>query len=250
MTKLIIQIPCWNEESHIGATLNLIPRTFPNVDVVEILVIDDGSSDKTALAAQNAGADHIVKLPHHQGLSAAFQAGIQKALSLNADIIVNTDADNQYEASEIGRLIEPIVFHQADLVIGDRLASKLVFLSSLKRALYFCADLVVSLLTGFHSPDPTSGFRAISSSFAREIKLRDKHSYTIETLIQAYLSKKRVLFIPISSRLVSRPSRLIKHTWLYIFKSSISLFRSLIVYRQTKPLTTTSPIPEIFYGNR
>jgi len=249
MTKLIVQIPCWNEEATIGYTISQIPRHYPKVDLVEILVIDDGSSDKTIPTALNAGANHLLKLSSHRGLSAAFQAGVQEALKLGADIIVNIDADNQYEASEIKNLIEPIILKKADLVIGDRLASKLVFLSHWKRFLYFCADLVVSILTGIHSPDPTSGFRAMTASFARGINLRDKHSYTIETLIQAYLSKKNVVFIPVDSRLVSRPSRLIKNTGIYILKSSFSLFRSLIVYRAKSPGIIVNLAPEVTHGN-
>jgi glycosyltransferase involved in cell wall biosynthesis len=231
MTKLVIQIPCWNEELNIAHTISLLPRSYVGIDSVEVQIIDDGSSDKTVEKAQKAGADYIVQFPKHRGLAAAFQAGVQAAISRGASIIVNTDADNQYEASEIHRMIQPIVSKKADLVIGDRLSSKLVFLPKWKRTLYFCADLIVSLLVGNHSPDPTSGFRAMSVQFAKEINLRDKHSYTIETLIHAYLTGRRVQFIPIQSRLVNRPSRLIKNTSIYILKSTISLFRSLSIYK-------------------
>lgn len=231
MKTLIIQIPCWNEETSLAQTLKLIPRAYSGIDKVEILVIDDGSTDKTIEVAKKAGADHILKLPKHLGLAKAFDAGIKKALSLGADIIVNTDADNQYEAHDIKNLIQPILENDADVVIGNRLASKLVFLPYWKRFLYFCADWVVSLCTGNHSPDPTSGFRAITSHFAKTINVRDTHSYTVETLIQAQRTNQRVLFVPIHSRLVNRPSRLIKSTPIYIFKSTIALIRSILIYR-------------------
>lgn len=231
MIKLVIQIPCWNEEQNIAHTISLLPRTYEGVESVEVQIIDDGSSDRTIEKAKKAGVDHVVKLPKHLGLAAAFQAGIEAAISRGASIIVNTDADNQYEASEIHRLIQPIISKRADLVVGNRLSSKLEFLPRWKRSLYFCADWVVSNLVGDHAPDPTSGFRAFSASFARMINLKDKHSYTIETLIQAYLTKQKVTFIPIKSRLVNRPSRLIQNTSIYVLKSTISLFRSLSIYK-------------------
>lgn len=137
MKKLIIQIPCWNEELNIAKTLQLIPKKFEGIDSVELLIIDDGSTDQTVEIARKAGVDHIVKLPKHMGLARAFEAGIQKCLSLGADIIVNTDADNQYEATDIRKLIRPILEDDADLVVGDRLSSKLPFLTRGKRLLYF-----------------------------------------------------------------------------------------------------------------
>lgn len=230
MKKLIIQIPCWNEELNIAKTLQLIPKKFEGIDSVELLIIDDGSTDQTVEIARKAGVDHIVKLPKHMGLARAFETGIQKCLSLGADIIVNTDADNQYEATDIRKLIRPILEDDADLVVGDRLSSKLPFLTRGKRLLYFCADWIVSLLMGAHSPDPTSGFRALKSQFARSINLRDNHSYTLETLVQAYFLNCKVTFIPIKSRLVNRPSRLIRSTPIYIYKTTLSLIRSIIVY--------------------
>jgi glycosyltransferase involved in cell wall biosynthesis len=242
MRKLVIQIPCWNEELNISNTINQIPRSFNGIEIVEILIIDDGSTDETITKAKTAGAHHILRLPKHVGLARAFEAGIAKSLSLGADIIVNTDADNQYEAKDIKKLIQPILEDEADFVVGDRLASKLAFLPKWKRFLYFCADWVVSLLIGAHSPDPTSGFRAFHSHFAKNIRLKDKHSYTLETLVQAYFSDQRVMFVPVKSRLVNRPSRLIKNIPVYIFKTAFSLFRSHFIYRLVVPATT---IPEL-----
>jgi glycosyltransferase involved in cell wall biosynthesis len=231
MKKLIIQIPCWNEELSIKQTIESIPRKFKSIESVEILVIDDGSSDNTIEEAQKAGADHIVRLPRHLGLAVAFQNGIKKALALGADIIVNTDADHQYESTDIEKLIQPILYEKADLVIGDRRASKLVYLPLWKRWLYQCADWVVSFLTRSKNPDPTSGFRAMSLDFAKTIEIQDRHSYTLETLIQARLTGFKVSFTPVRTQPVMRPSRLIQSTPIYIWKTTQSLIRSLLVYQ-------------------
>lgn len=230
MRKLIIQIPCWNEEANIADTIHSLPRFIPGVDAIEVLIIDDGSSDQTVAKAREAGIDHLVQFSEHRGLAAAFQAGINQAISLGATIIVNTDADNQYVGSEIEKLLQPILLKDADLVIGDRRASKLVFLPYWKKVLHRLADWAVSLIVGNHAPDPTSGFRAMAVSFAKEINLKDTHSYTVETLIQAYYSGRNVCFIPVDTALVNRPSRLIKNLGVYIFKSAKSLIRSSVVY--------------------
>ena len=228
--KLIIQIPCWNEELNIADTIHSLPRFILGVDAIEVLIIDDGSSDQTVAKAREAGIDHLVQFSEHRGLAAAFQAGINQAISLGASIIVNTDADNQYMGSEIEKLLQPILLKDADLVIGDRRASKLVFLPYWKKILHRLADWVVSLLVENHAPDPTSGFRAMAVSFAKEINLKDTHSYTVETLIQAYYSGRNVWFVPVDTALVNRPSRLIKNLGVYIFKSAKSLIRSSVVY--------------------
>lgn len=228
--KLIIQIPCWNEELNIADTIHSLPRFIPGVDAIEVLIIDDGSSDQTVAKAREAGIDHLVQFSEHRGLAAAFQAGINQAISLGATIIVNTDADNQYVGSEIEKLLQPILLKDADLVIGDRRASKLVFLPYWKKVLHRLADRVVSLLVGNHAPDPTSGFRAMAVNFAKEINLKDTHSYTVETLIQAYYSGRNVWFVPVDTALVNRPSRLIKNLGVYIFKSAKSLIQSSVVY--------------------
>jgi glycosyltransferase involved in cell wall biosynthesis len=231
MKKLIIQIPCWNEELSIKQTIESIPGKFDGIRSVEIMVIDDGSSDNTIEEAKRAGANHILKLPEHLGLAVAFQRGIKSALALGADIIVNTDADHQYESTDIEKLIKPIILEKADLVIGDRRASKLVYLPVWKRWLYQCADWVVSFLTRSKNPDPTSGFRAMSLDFAKTIEIRDRHSYTLETLIQAHLTGFKVSFVPIRTHPVMRPSRLIQSTPIYIWKTTQSLMRSLLIYQ-------------------
>jgi glycosyltransferase involved in cell wall biosynthesis len=233
MKKLIIQIPCWNEELSIGQTIRSIPKKIKGIDSLEIMIVDDGSSDNTIQESEKAGATHIIRLPRHQGLASAFRLGIKSALTLGADLIVNTDADNQYDANEMVRLIEPILSGKADMVIGDRRALKLTFLPLWKRLLYQCADLVVSFLIGTRNPDPTSGFRAMSLDFAKTIEIKDDYSYTLETLIQARLRGFKVIFIPIKTQPVMRPSRLIQSTPIYIFKTTRSLIKSLFSYRHS-----------------
>lgn len=230
MRKLIIQIPAWNEELTIFKTIQALPKNVTGFDRTEVLVIDDGSSDKTVLEAQRALAHHIIKLEPHQGLAAAFQAGIRHAVNLGASVILNTDADNQYQAKEINQLVKEIEENQFDLVVGDRNASKLDYLPWWKRTLYRLAAGVVSASLGRWIPDPTSGFRAFSRSFAKEISLSDRYSYTLESLIQACLTGRKVKFIPIKVNQVTRPSRLIQNIAIYILRTTFSFLRALWRY--------------------
>ena len=174
--KLIIQIPCFNEEQNLEATLRDLPRTLPGIDVIEILVIDDGSTDDTAAVARALGAHHVVRFPRQRGLARGFAAGLDAALRLGADLIVNTDADNQYPASEIARLIAPILAGQADLVIGDRQVSTVAGFSPLKRRLQQLGSWVVRQASGLPVPDATSGFRAMSRETAQRLMVLSEYS--------------------------------------------------------------------------
>lgn len=230
MRKLIIQIPAWNEEETLFKTIQDLPRSVSGFDSTEVLVIDDGSTDDTFIVAQRALAQHVIQLDGHRGLAAAFEAGLKFSLQQGATVIVNTDADNQYQAQEIEKLAHEVLKNHYDLVVGDRNASKLHYLPFWKRILYRLAGGVVSFFLGRKIPDPTSGFRALSRRFASEIDLLDTYSYTLETLIQASLTRRKVKSIPVSVNRVSRSSRLIQSTPLYIFKTTHSFLRSLWYY--------------------
>ena len=230
MKKLIIQVPCWNEELSIGATLASLPEIVSGFDEVEWLVVDDGSTDNTVSEARKAGAHHVVSLAQHEGLAAAFETGIHYAHSLGASVVVNTDADNQYDSRDIEKLTTPILEEGADLVVGDRHFSKLSYLPQWKQGLYFLAEWIVSCAVRQHVPDPTSGFRAMNRSFVREISLQDKHSYTLETLIQAYFSGKKVKFVPVRTHIVQRPSRLITSIPKYTLKTTHAFLRAYFQY--------------------
>ncbi|MBN2551075.1 MAG: glycosyltransferase family 2 protein, partial [Anaerolineales bacterium] len=179
--KLIIQIPCYNEAETLPLTIQSLPRQLPGIETIEFLVIDDGSSDRTSEIARQAGVHHILRLAHHAGLAAGFSAGLEACLKLGADLIVNTDADNQYNGEDIRLLVEPILNGQADLVIGDRGVAKLVTFSPLKRMLQRLGSWVVSQAAEVSIPDATSGFRAISREAALRTLVLSHYSYTLET---------------------------------------------------------------------
>ena len=183
--KLIIQIPCYNEEKTLPLTVRDLPESIPGVDIIETLVIDDGSSDRTAAVARELNVSHIVCLPQHIGLARAFRAGLEGALLAGADIIVNTDADNQYQGADIARLVEPILAGRAEMVVGDRGVATLEYFSPAKRLLQRFGSCVVQLASGFAIPDATSGFRALSRDAALRTTVMSEYSYTLETLIQA-----------------------------------------------------------------
>lgn len=230
MKKLIIQIPSWNEENHLPIVLSSLPQKIPGIEKVEWLVIDDGSSDATTQIARNNGAHHVLQLKKHVGLAQAFKAGLEFCVHQKADIVVNTDADNQYDARCIPQLIEPIISGRAEMVVGDRKTSKLRFLPDWKRFLYLVASRVLSILTGQYIPDPTSGFRAFSGEWIKELKITDSFSYVIETLIETIQMGGRVEFVPIESRIVDRPSRLIRFLPTYILRTTWSVVRAQIKY--------------------
>lgn len=229
--KLIIQIPCYNEAETIPSTLRLLPRQIEGFDQVEVLIIDDGSHDGTAEVARLAGADHIVRLPHHAGLAEAFVAGLDASLRLGADVIVNTDADNQYEAKDIPCLVDPILKGTAELVVGDRGVATLQSFSLVKRKLQTIGSRVVSQAAGLNIPDATSGFRAMTREVALQTNVLSEYSYTLETLIQAGNHKTKVASVPIHTNPPQRPSRLMRGVVDYLRNSSITIIRSYAMYR-------------------
>ncbi len=230
MTKLIIQIPCFNEEQLLGVTLNALPREMAGIDRVEWLIIDDGSQDNTAAVARRHGVDHIVSLKTHQGLARAFMAGLDAAIAAGADIIVNTDADNQYCADDIIKLVSPILEGRADIIIGSRPIDQIQHFSPLKKWLQKAGSRCVIWLSKRSVDDAPSGFRAFSREAASRLNVFTEYTYTLETLIQARQKHMVVLSVPVRVNSELRPSRLIKHIPAYLWQSIITLSRVFIIY--------------------
>ena len=237
--KLIVQIPCFNEEQALAETLKDIPRQIPGVDVVEVLVLDDGSTDRTVEVAKQAGADHIISLGHHQGLARAFMAAIGASIRLGADLIVNTDADNQYDGRDIPTLIGPILAGRAEMVIGDRQIDVLDHFSPIKKILQKVGSWVVRQASNTDLPDTTSGFRAYSKRAALRLTVFSDFTYTLETIIQAGHKGIKVTHVPVRTRAHVRPSRLMKNTWDYLARSIGTIVR---VYAMYRPLAVFSAI--------
>jgi glycosyltransferase involved in cell wall biosynthesis len=229
--KLIIQIPCYNEAETLTDTISRLPRSIPGITEIEVLVIDDYSSDNTIAVAHAAGVDHIVRLPHHTGLAGGFAAGLDACVRLHADLIVNTDADNQYDANDIQYLIQPILDGKAELVIGDRGVATLPVFSPLKRKLQVIGSQVVSQAANINVPDATSGFRAMTREVALRTMVLSKYSYTLETLIQAGDRQFKVASVPIRTNAPTRPSRLMRGISDYIANSSVTILRAYTLYR-------------------
>jgi len=232
--KLIVQIPAFNEEKTLAQTLKDIPKRIEGITSIEMLVIDDGSSDGTAAVARMEGA-HVIRLMTHRGLSAAFIAGIDACLRNGADIIVNTDADNQYQGADIARLVAPILKGAAEVVIGDRGVSSSPHMGTVKRALQRLGSWTVSRASGVHVADATSGFRAFSREAARQINVFNPFTYTLETIIQSGNRNLAVVSVPVRTNPPARPSRLYRGTASYLRKSATTVFRVSTVY---KPLKT------------
>jgi glycosyltransferase involved in cell wall biosynthesis len=235
--KLIIQIPCLNEEDQLPATLADLPRQVPGVDKVEWLVIDDGSTDRTVDVARDNGVDHIVKLTNNKGLASAFQAGLDAALKLGADVIVNTDADNQYAASDIAALIAPIVAGEADMVIGDRDVMSIAHFSPAKKRLQRIGSWVVRQASGTDVPDATSGFRAYNREAALGLTVVSTFTYTLESLIQAGKSLVAVKHVKVGTNDQTRESRLFGSMSSYIRRNMLAIFR---IYTGYEPLQVFS----------
>ncbi|HEX6086702.1 MAG TPA: glycosyltransferase family 2 protein [Thermoanaerobaculia bacterium] len=232
--KLIIQIPAFNEEGTIAQALRELPKKIEGITSIETLVIDDGSMDKTADAARKAGATHILQLKTHRGLSAAFVTGIDAALRLGADIIVNTDADNQYAAADIARLVAPIARGAADVVIGDREVAKSPHMSAVKKLLQRIGSWTVGKASGLSVSDVTSGFRAFSREAAMQINVFNPFTYTLETVIQAGNRNLGVQSVTVRTNAPTRPSRLYRGVGTYLRKSIATIFRIYTVYRPLK----------------
>ncbi|QXQ05458.1 glycosyltransferase family 2 protein [Sphingosinicellaceae bacterium] len=229
--KLIVQIPCFNEEATLAQTVADIPRKIPGVDVVEILVIDDGSSDRTVEVARDCGVDYIVRSKHNVGLGLTFRTGLDTALALGADIIVNTDGDNQYFGGDIPKLIEPILAGRADVVVGDRETSSISHFSGNKRRLQTFGSRVVRRLSGVVVPDAVSGFRAISREAAFKLNILSKFSYTIEMLIQVGTKRISYASVPIRSNAKTRESRLFKGIRQFITRQAVTTLRMYSMYQ-------------------
>jgi glycosyltransferase involved in cell wall biosynthesis len=231
--KLIVQIPSLNEEASLPETLRGIPRSIPGVDEVEVLVVDDGSTDRTAEIARENGADHVVRFVKRKGLAQGFMAGLDAALRLGADVIVNTDADNQYPGEQIPRLIAPILAGQADMVIGDRSVGDISHFSWTKRRLQTLGSWVVRKVSGTSVPDTTSGFRALNREAALRINIVSEFTYTLESIIQAGKKRLAVAHLPITAR-QTRPSRLFGSTWEYVKRSGATILRIYAMYEPLK----------------
>ncbi|HEX2834792.1 MAG TPA: glycosyltransferase family 2 protein [Thermoanaerobaculia bacterium] len=232
--KLIIQIPAFNEEATIAQALRDLPKKIDGITSIETLVVDDGSTDKTVEAARKAGAQHILQLKSHRGLAAAFVAGIDAALRLGADVIVNTDADNQYVAADIARLVAPIVKGTAEVVIGDRETAKSPHMSAFKKSLQRLGSWTVGKASGLDVADVTSGFRAFTRDAAMQINVFNPFTYTLETVIQAGNRNLGVQSVPIRTNAPTRPSRLYRGVGTYLRKSMATIFRVYTLYRPLK----------------
>jgi glycosyltransferase involved in cell wall biosynthesis len=229
--KLIIQIPCYNEEESLRSTLRALPRTVSGFDTVEILVIDDGSRDATAKIAREAGVDHLITLAHNQGLARAFMAGIEASLMAGADVIVNTDADNQYAAASIDDLVRPILDGKAQIVVGARPIAEIREFSPLKKLLQWIGSAVVRLASGTQVPDAPSGFRAIHRDAAMRLYVFGNYTYTLETIIQAGRKNIPITSVPVRVNPVVRPSRLVKSKTSYVYQSVLSILRIFVLYK-------------------
>jgi glycosyltransferase involved in cell wall biosynthesis len=228
--KLIIQIPCFNEEDQLPATLADLPRELPGVDTIEWLVVDDGSTDRTIEVARENGVHHIVRLTNNKGLASAFQAGLDACLKLGADVVVNTDADNQYRGQDIGKLVAPILAGDADMVIGDREVHTIEHFSPLKVRLQHLGSAVVRRASGTDIPDTTSGFRAYNREAALQVQVVSKYTYTLETIIQAGKMLIAIDHTPIGTNPKTRESRLFPSMWAYVRLNAVAISRIFTLY--------------------
>lgn len=231
--KLIIQIPCYNEEATLPTTVADLPRELPGIDSIEYLVVDDGSDDQTAEVARACGVHHVVGFPRNRGLARAFQCGINTCLDLGADIIVNTDADNQYHGGDIHLLVEPILARKADIVIGDRQTDNIKEFSPAKRFLQRQGSFIARVMSCTDVSDATSGFRAMSREAALQLNVVSNFSYTLETLIQAGRKHLAVISVPIRTNPKLRESRLFKSIFQFVKRSGATMVR---VYTTHEPL--------------
>jgi glycosyltransferase involved in cell wall biosynthesis len=249
-SKLIIQIPCLNEAGTLPVTIGQLPRNVPGFDVVEWLVIDDGSTDNTSAVARKLGVDHVLTLEHNQGLARAFMAGIEHALKQGADVIVNTDADNQYSASCIPDLVQPILERRALIVVGSRPVGDIEHFSPIKKLLQRLGSWVVKVVSGTQVEDAPSGFRAIHRDAAIRLNVFNEYTYTLETIIQAGRKAIPITSVPVTVNSYMRPSRLISSTPNYIKRSIFTILRIFIVYKPFRffvLLATIMALPALLF---
>ena len=253
MPKLIIQIPCFNEGGTLALTLSELPRSVRGFSCVEWLIIDDGSTDDTLEVARRGGVDHIISLPHNQGLAAAFMTGIEAALKAGADVIVNTDGDNQYDARAIPDLVQPILDGRAQIVIGERPIMEIDEFSLTKKVLQRLGSAVVRIASGTQIPDATSGFRAFHRDAAMRLCVFNTYTYTLETIIQAGRKNIPIESVKIRSNPATRPSRLVKSVLTYVRRSIATIVRMFVLYyplRSFVILGTLFLIPGVLIGLR
>jgi glycosyltransferase involved in cell wall biosynthesis len=251
--KLVIQIPCHNEEATLGVTLAALPKALPGFSSVEWLVIDDGSQDETVAVAKRHGVRHIVRFTRHQGLAAAFTAGLEASLSAGADVIVNTDADNQYCADDIPALIAPILSGKADIVVGARPINSIAHFSPIKKVLQRLGSWAVRLASNADVPDAPSGFRAMSRRAAMQLNVFSEYTYTLETIIQAGQKRMAIASVPIRVNGELRPSRLVKSIPSYVRRSIVVIARIFVTYRPFAAfgaLATLALVPGLLLAGR
>lgn len=242
--KLIIQIPCYNEEETLGLTYSELPRQIDGIDEIEYLIINDGSRDRTVEVARELGIHHIVTFKQNKGLSKGFMAGLDACLHLGADMIVNTDADNQYCGADIEKLVRPILDGEADIVIGERPIDQTEHFSWKKKKFQHLGSWVVRIASGTSIPDAPSGFRAYSREAALRMNVVNEYTYTLETIIQAGHDKIAMTSVPIRTNGETRPSRLFSSMWRYMKRSSTVIVRSFMMYR---PLRFFSAIGGVLF---
>jgi glycosyltransferase involved in cell wall biosynthesis len=251
--KLIIQIPCYNEEGTLRQTVAALPRIVPGFDCVEWLVIDDGSTDRTIQVAREAGVNHVVSLPHNQGLARAFMAGLEACLKAGADVIINTDADNQYDASFIPDLVAPILQGRAQIVVGSRPIGEIQDFSWIKKWLQRVGSRVVKLASNTDIPDAPSGFRAIHREAALRLCVFSDYTYTLETIIQAGRKNIPIAWVPVQVNRTTRPSRLVKSNLSYVRRSVFTIFRIFVLYKPLRfflVIGTLFLVPGVLLGLR
>jgi glycosyltransferase involved in cell wall biosynthesis len=243
--KLIIQIPCFNEEATLPQTIGDLPQYIEGIDCIELLVIDDGSTDRTSEMARDLGVHHVLRLPRNMGLARAFSIGLETALQLGADIIVNTDGDNQYCGKDVTGLIRPILEGKADMVVGDRQIETIKHLSKMKKLLQKLGSWVVRWVSGTDVPDVTSGFRAFSRKTALQLVVFSSYTYTLETIIQAGKKNIVVGHVPVDTNEQLRESRLIESIPSYVWRSTLTILRIFLMY---EALTVFLTLGAVLFG--
>lgn len=243
--KLIIQIPCYNEAETLEIALNDLPKQIDGIDEIEYLIINDGSKDNTVEVAKNWGVHHVVSFARNKGLAKGFMAGIDACLRYGADIIVNTDADNQYCADDIPKLIQPILEHKADIVIGERPIDETEHFSWIKKKLQHFGSWVVRKASHTDIPDAPSGFRAFSRDAAMHINVINDYTYTLETIVQAGRNKMAITSVPVRTNPELRESRLFHSIWGYVKKSILTILRALMMYKPLYCFTMVAAVPSL-----